>query len=64
MRRPSTPTQLAGIRNGYVIQEADRLREVFADSEMARGNRLVTAVGRIRAGFHLTDAQLGYNATR
>ncbi|EMX0853074.1 BCSC C-terminal domain-containing protein [Pluralibacter gergoviae] len=27
LQADSTPTQLAGIRNGYVIQEADRLRE-------------------------------------
>ena len=36
--------------------EAERLREVFADSEIAREGRLATAVGRIRAGFHMADA--------
>ncbi len=38
--------------------EADRLREVFADSDVARDGRLVTAVGRIRAGFHLTEGDV------
>ncbi|WP_165064140.1 transcription-repair coupling factor [Paludisphaera rhizosphaerae] len=36
--------------------EAERLGEVFADSAPARDGRLATAVGRIRAGFHLVDA--------
>jgi transcription-repair coupling factor (superfamily II helicase) len=37
--------------------EVERLGEVFSDTELARSNRLHLAVGRIRAGFHLIDAQ-------
>ncbi|MFO0950418.1 MAG: transcription-repair coupling factor [Isosphaeraceae bacterium] len=36
--------------------EVDRLNEVFADTAMARDGRLNLTVGRIRAGFHMTDA--------
>jgi transcription-repair coupling factor (superfamily II helicase) len=38
--------------------EAERLREVFADSDIARDGRLVTTVGRVRAGFHLTEGEV------
>ncbi len=37
--------------------EAERLREVFADSEIARSGRLELTVGRVRAGFHMIDAR-------
>jgi transcription-repair coupling factor (superfamily II helicase) len=37
--------------------EADRLREVFADTEVARSGRLDLTVGRVRAGFHMIDAR-------
>ncbi len=37
--------------------EAERLGEVFSDTELARADRLSFAVGRLRAGFHLIDAQ-------
>jgi len=37
--------------------EVERLGEVFSDTELARSNRLHLTVGRIRAGFHLIDAQ-------
>jgi transcription-repair coupling factor (superfamily II helicase) len=37
--------------------EVERLTEVFTDTELARANRLFLTVGRIRAGFHLVDAQ-------
>jgi transcription-repair coupling factor (superfamily II helicase) len=37
--------------------EAERLGEVFGDTELVRQGRLHRTVGRIRAGFHLTDAQ-------
>jgi transcription-repair coupling factor (superfamily II helicase) len=37
--------------------EVERLVEVFSDTELARSNRLDLTVGRIRAGFHLIDAQ-------
>jgi transcription-repair coupling factor (superfamily II helicase) len=36
--------------------EVDRLREVFADTVIARDNRLGLTVGRIRAGFRMIDA--------
>jgi transcription-repair coupling factor (superfamily II helicase) len=36
--------------------EVERLTEVFAETELARSARLVLTVGRIRAGFHMTDA--------
>ena len=38
--------------------EADRLGEVFADTELARSGRLELTVGRIRAGFHMADARV------
>jgi transcription-repair coupling factor (superfamily II helicase) len=37
--------------------EVERLREVFSDTELARSDRLLLTVGRIRSGFHLIDAQ-------
>ena len=37
--------------------EVERLGEVFSDTELARSKRLHLTVGRIRAGFHLIDAQ-------
>ncbi|MGO9467055.1 MAG: DEAD/DEAH box helicase, partial [Isosphaeraceae bacterium] len=37
--------------------EVERLGEVFSDTELARSGRLHRTVGRIRAGFHLIDAQ-------
>src|SRR4029077_11797015 len=37
--------------------EVERLGEVFSDTELARSSRLQLTVGRIRAGFHLIDAQ-------
>jgi transcription-repair coupling factor (superfamily II helicase) len=37
--------------------EVERLGEVFADTEIARSGRLGLTVGRIRAGFHMTDAR-------
>jgi transcription-repair coupling factor (superfamily II helicase) len=36
--------------------EVERLTEVFAETELANSGRLVLSVGRIRAGFHMTDA--------
>jgi transcription-repair coupling factor (superfamily II helicase) len=36
--------------------EVERLGEVFADTEIARTGRLQLTVGRIRSGFHMTDA--------
>jgi transcription-repair coupling factor (superfamily II helicase) len=36
--------------------EVERLGEVFADTALARHHRLHLTVGRIRAGFHMTDA--------
>lgn len=36
--------------------EAERLDEVFADTQLAQSGRLSRTVGRIRAGFHLIDA--------
>ena len=37
--------------------EVERLREVFAATTLAQKGRLSLTVGRIRAGFHLIDAQ-------
>ncbi|WP_435019465.1 transcription-repair coupling factor [Tundrisphaera sp. TA3] len=37
--------------------EIDRLREVFAETVIAQSGRLQLTVGRVRAGFHLIDAQ-------
>jgi transcription-repair coupling factor (superfamily II helicase) len=37
--------------------EVERLGEVFSDTELAQSTRLHLTVGRIRAGFHLIDAQ-------
>jgi transcription-repair coupling factor (superfamily II helicase) len=37
--------------------EVERLGEVFSDTELAHSHRLHLTVGRIRAGFHLIDAQ-------
>jgi transcription-repair coupling factor (superfamily II helicase) len=37
--------------------EAERLAEVFADSEIARSGRLELTVGRLRSGFHMIDAR-------
>jgi transcription-repair coupling factor (superfamily II helicase) len=37
--------------------EVQRLGEVFSDTELARSGRLQLAVGRIRAGFHLIEAE-------
>jgi transcription-repair coupling factor (superfamily II helicase) len=37
--------------------EVERLGEVFSDTEMARSDRLILTVGRIRSGFHLIDAR-------
>ena len=37
--------------------EVERLGEVFADTEIARSGRLHLTVGRIRSGFHMTDAR-------
>ncbi len=37
--------------------EVERLREVFAATTLAEKGRLALTVGRIRAGFHLIDAQ-------
>ncbi len=37
--------------------EVERLREVFRDTEIARSGRLELTVGRVRAGFHMIDAQ-------
>jgi transcription-repair coupling factor (superfamily II helicase) len=37
--------------------EVERLGEVFSDTELAQSKRLHLTVGRIRAGFHLIDAQ-------
>ncbi|WP_422931093.1 transcription-repair coupling factor [Singulisphaera sp. PoT] len=36
--------------------EAERLKEVFADTAIAQTGRLQLTVGRIRAGFHMIDA--------
>jgi transcription-repair coupling factor (superfamily II helicase) len=38
--------------------EAERLGEVFAETETARSGRLLRVVGNVRAGFHLVDAHL------
>jgi transcription-repair coupling factor (superfamily II helicase) len=37
--------------------EVERLGEVFADTAIARSNRLHLTVGKIRAGFRMIDAQ-------
>ena len=37
--------------------EVERLREVFGQTTIAQKGRLALTVGRIRAGFHLIDAQ-------
>ncbi len=37
--------------------EVERLGEVFGETTLARNGRLALTVGRIRAGFHLIDAQ-------
>ena len=37
--------------------EVERLGEVFADTDLARSDRLRLTVGRIRAGFHLAEAR-------
>ena len=37
--------------------EVERLREVFAETAIAQSGRLGLTVGRVRAGFHLIDAQ-------
>ena len=37
--------------------EVDRLGEVFAETSIARGGRLELTIGRVRAGFHMTDAR-------
>ncbi|MFO0908501.1 MAG: transcription-repair coupling factor [Isosphaeraceae bacterium] len=37
--------------------EVERLGEVFADTAVAKAGRLRLTVGRIRAGFHMTDAR-------
>ena len=37
--------------------EVERLREVFGGTTIAQKGRLALTVGRIRAGFHLIDAQ-------
>ena len=37
--------------------EVERLGEVFSDTDLAQSQRLQLTVGRIRAGFHLIDAQ-------
>jgi transcription-repair coupling factor (superfamily II helicase) len=37
--------------------EAERLGEVFSDTELARSDRLNLTVGRVRSGFHLIDAR-------
>jgi transcription-repair coupling factor (superfamily II helicase) len=37
--------------------EVERLEEVFADTAIAQSKRLVLTIGRVRAGFHMTDAQ-------
>ena len=39
------------------VAEVERLDEVFADTEIARSGRLHLTVGRIRSGFHMTDAR-------
>ncbi len=36
--------------------EVERLGEVFSDTELARTDRLIFTVGRVRSGFHLIDA--------
>jgi transcription-repair coupling factor (superfamily II helicase) len=38
--------------------EAERLAEIFAETETARAGRLLRVVGHVRAGFHLVDAHL------
>ncbi|AGA30514.1 transcription-repair coupling factor [Singulisphaera acidiphila] len=37
--------------------EIERLSEVFADTAIAQTGRLQLTVGRVRSGFHLTDAK-------
>jgi len=37
--------------------ETDRLREVFADTAIAREGRLELVPGKVRSGFHLIDAK-------
>jgi len=37
--------------------EAERLGEVFAETNIARDGRLTMTVGRLRAGFHMIDAR-------
>ncbi len=37
--------------------EVDRLGEVFGDTKLATAGRLSLTVGRIRAGFHMSDAR-------
>ena len=37
--------------------EVERLREVFADTEIAKAGRLDLTVGRIRGGFRMIDAK-------
>ncbi|SIO09187.1 transcription-repair coupling factor [Singulisphaera sp. GP187] len=37
--------------------EIERLGEVFADTAIAQSGRLQLTVGRVRSGFHLTDAK-------
>ncbi|ODT97617.1 MAG: transcription-repair coupling factor, partial [Planctomycetes bacterium SCN 63-9] len=42
---------------GHNEAECQRLKEVFADTTLSQTDRLVLTVGRLRAGFHLVDAQ-------
>ncbi len=37
--------------------EVERLGEVFADTAIAQSGRLQLTVGRVRSGFHMTDAR-------
>ena len=37
--------------------ESERLTEVFADTALAQSGRLHLTLGRVRAGFHMTDAR-------
>lgn len=42
---------------GHNEAEAQRLKEVFADTTLSQSGRLVFTVGRLRSGFHIVDAQ-------
>ena len=57
--------ELVAATNGHRVllachnaAEAERLGEVFDDTELAQSGRLSLTTGRVRAGFHLIDAEV------